>query len=199
MTFFLHPTSVASSENVTIGRNTKIWHFSHVMKNTKIGDDCSFGQNCVIGPNVIIGDRVKVQNNISIYDGLEIEDDVFLGPSMVLTNVINPRSFIKRKHEFKKTLIKRGASIGANATIVCGVNLGAYCFIGAGSVITKDVPDFALVFGNPGKIQGFVSLAGNRLHFDENGHATDDFDGTEYKLVDDLASLISPNPYHGES
>jgi len=195
MSYFVHETSLVSDENVAIGDGTKIWHFNHVMKNTSIGSDCSFGQNCVIGPNVRIGNRVKVQNNISIYEGLTIEDDVFLGPSMVLTNVINPRSFIVRKKEFKNTLIKRGASIGANATVVCGVTIGAYSFVGAGSVITKDVPDFAMVYGNPGKIKGFVSLAGNRLSFDTDGLAIDPFDETKYTLVGERVALISENPY----
>jgi len=195
MGFFIHESSVISDKNVEIGNGTKIWHFSHVMNDTTIGSDCSFGQNCVIGPNVTVGNRVKVQNNVSIYEGLSIEDDVFLGPSIVLTNVINPRSFIIRKKEFKNTMIKRGASIGANATIVCGVTIGAYSLIGAGAVITKDVPDFAVVYGNPGKLKGFVSLAGNHLRFDSDNLAVDTSDNTRYQLLDGRVCLTSPNPY----
>lgn len=169
-------------ENVQIGENTKIWHFCHIMSNTIIGQNCSFGQNCVVGPNVKIGNNVKVQNNISIYEGIEIEDDVFLGPSMVFTNVINPRAFISRKHEFKKTLLKKGCTIGANATIVCGVTIGEYALIGAGAVITKDVKPFALMVGVPAKQIGWVDKAGNRMVFDENGIAIDSFDESKYKL-----------------
>jgi UDP-2-acetamido-3-amino-2,3-dideoxy-glucuronate N-acetyltransferase len=168
--FFVHESSYVD-ENVIIGKKTKIWHFSHILSNTKIGENSSFGQNCVVGPNVIIGNGVKVQNNISIYQGVTIEDDVFLGPSMVFTNVINPRSFILRRKEFKKTLIKRGASIGANATIVCGNTVGSYAFIGAGAVVIKDVPDYALIVGNPSRQIGWISKAGFKLKFDENGEA----------------------------
>ena len=150
-----------------------------------------------MGPHVEIGSGVKVQNNISIYKGVIIEDDVFLGPSMVFTNVINPRSFIERKEEFKNTLLKRGCSIGANATIVCGVTVGAYSFVGAGTVITKDVPDFALVYGTPGRIKGWLSLAGNPLEFDSEGKATDNSDQTQYQLLsNNTVKLISENPYH---
>ncbi len=167
-------------ENVVIGKNTKIWHFNHIMNGTIIGDNCSFGQNCVVGPRVKVGSGVKVQNNISIYEGVEIEDDVFLGPSMVFTNVINPRSFIVRKDEYKKTLVKKGAAIGANVTIVCGVTIGKYAFVGAGTVVNKDVPDFALIVGVPAKQIGWVGIAGNRLIFDKNGFAKDEFG--EYQL-----------------
>ena len=149
--YFVHETAIVD-DNVTIGKNTKIWCFSHILKNTKIGERCNIGQNCVIGANVTLGNGVKVQNNISIYEGVEVEDDVFLGPSMVFTNVINPRAFIERKSEFKKTLMKKGCSVGANSTIVCGVTIGKYSMIGAGSVVSKDVPDFALVYGVPAKI-----------------------------------------------
>ena len=183
--YFVHESSYID-DNVEIGEGTKIWHFCHVLSNTKIGKNCSFGQNCVIGPNAKIGNGVKVQNNISIYDGVEIEDDVFLGPSMVFTNVINPRAFIQRKHEFKKTLIKKGASIGANATIVCGVTIGRYALIGAGAVVNKDVPDFALMVGVPARQIGWVDKAGNRMEFDENGIAIDSFDGNKYKLEDGI-------------
>ncbi|MBF0405885.1 MAG: N-acetyltransferase [Candidatus Riflebacteria bacterium] len=161
--FFVHESSYID-EGVIIGQGTKIWHFSHIMKGSKIGENCNFGQNVVMGPNVTAGNNVKIQNNVSVYDGVELEDDVFCGPSMVFTNVINPRSHILRKHEYKKTLVKRGASIGANATIVCGHTLGRYCFIGAGAVVTKDVPDYALIIGNPGRVAGWVCQCGVRLH-----------------------------------
>lgn len=168
--FFVHESSYID-DNVSIGNNTKIWHFSHILKDTTIGANCSFGQNCVVGPSVTIGNGVKVQNNISIYKGVEIEDDVFLGPSMVFTNVINPRSFIVRRDEFKDTLLKQGCSIGANATIVCGNTIGAYAFIGAGAVVTKDIPDFALVVGNPSRQIGWVSKAGHKLSFNDQNIA----------------------------
>ncbi|HMV79378.1 MAG TPA: acyltransferase [Leptospiraceae bacterium] len=189
MSFFIHETSICD-EGVLIGNGTKVWHFSHILKGSSIGENCSFGQNCVVGPNVKVGNGVKVQNNISIYEGVEVEDDVFLGPSMVFTNVINPRSFIVRKTEFKKTLLKKGCSVGANSTIVCGVTIGRYALIGAGAVVTKDVPDFGMFYGNPGKLQGWVSIAGNRLQF-ENGKAMDSFDGTEYEIRDGLCFQIS--------
>ncbi|WP_299361328.1 acyltransferase [Winogradskyella sp.] len=162
--FFVHKSSYVD-DNVSIGNGTKIWHFSHIMKETIIGENCSFGQNCVVGPSVTIGNGVKVQNNISIYKGVTIEDDVFLGPSMVFTNVINPRSFIVRRDEFKDTLLKKGCSIGANATIVCGNTIGQYAFIGAGAVVIKDIPDFALVVGNPSRQIGWVSISGHKLNF----------------------------------
>jgi UDP-2-acetamido-3-amino-2,3-dideoxy-glucuronate N-acetyltransferase len=190
--FFVHESSYVD-EGCQVGGSTKIWHFCHIMKGTQIGADCSFGQNCVVGPNVKIGNGVKVQNNISIYEGVEVEDHAFLGPSMVFTNVINPRSFIVRRSEFKKTLVKKGASIGANATVVCGITIGAYAFVGAGSVITKDIPDFALVYGSPARIQGWVSKAGNRLEFDTNGFATDKEDNTKYqKLSENHVVLVNP-------
>lgn len=189
LNYFLHETSLVDAD-VQIGDGTKIWHFSHVLSNTRIGENCSFGQNCVVGPNVTMGNGIKVQNNISIYEGVEVEDDVFLGPSMVFTNVINPRSFIVRKEEFKKTLLKKGCSIGANATVVCGVTIGKYALVGAGSVVTKDVKDFEMVYGVPIKHQGWVSKAGNKLTFDEKGFASDDFDGTQYQLKNNKVSLI---------
>lgn len=182
--FFVHDTSVVD-EQVSIGEGTKIWHFSHVLSHTEIGANCSFGQNCVVGPRVKIGNGVKVQNNISVYEGVELEDDVFLGPSMVFTNVINPRSFIVRKEEFKKTLLKKGSSVGANSTIVCGVTIGEYALIGAGSVVTKDVKPFEMVYGVPAVHRGWVSVAGNRLTFDVNGMAIDSFDGSRYQLEND--------------
>ena len=188
-TFYLHPSSYIDND-VVIGDNTKIWHFCHVLSNTKIGKNCSFGQNCVIGPNVKVGDGVKVQNNVSIYEGVEIEDDVFLGPSMVFTNVINPRAFIVRKNEFKKTLLKKGCSIGANATIVCGVTIGRYALIGAGAVVVKDVPDFALMVGVPARQIGWVDKAGNRLEFDKNGIAIDSYDGSKYAIIDGKVERI---------
>ncbi len=190
--FFVHESSYID-DNVDIGEGTKIWHFCHVLPHTKIGKNCSFGQNCVIGPKVKIGDGVKAQNNISIYEGVEIEDDVFLGPSMVFTNVINPRAFIQRKDEFKKTLLKKGCSIGANATIVCGVTIGRYALIGAGAVVNKNVPDFALMIGVPARQIGWVDKAGNRMEFNEEGIAVDSFDGTKYKLENGIVKEIDEN------
>ena len=160
--YFVHESSYID-EPCEIGEGTKIWHFSHIMQNTVIGRHCNIGQNVVISPNVVIGNNVKIQNNVSLYTGVVCEDDVFLGPSCVFTNVINPRSFIERKNEFRKTIVKKGASVGANATIVCGNSIGRYAFIGAGAVVTKDVPDYALVVGNPAKIIGYVCECGNRL------------------------------------
>lgn len=187
--YFLHESSYVD-ENVSIKENTKIWHFSHILSGTCIGKNCSFGQNCVVGPKVKIGDGVKVQNNISIYEGVEIEDDVFLGPSMVFTNVINPRAFIVRKEEFKKTLLKKGCTIGANATIVCGVTIGEYALIGAGAVINKDVKPFALMVGVPSRQIGWVSKAGHRLKFNKKNEAKDEFDGSRYKLLNDEVKEI---------
>ena len=169
---FIHSSSFVD-EAVQIDENTKVWHFSHILKNSIIGKDCSFGQNSVVGPNVKIGNGVKVQNNISIYEGVEIEDDVFLGPSMVFTNVVNPRSFIVRKDEFKKTLLKKGSSVGANATILCGSTIGEYSLIGAGSVVLNDVKPFALMVGVPAKQIGWVSFSGNRLNFDDSNETQD--------------------------
>lgn len=179
--FFIHSSSFAD-DPFQIGEGTKIWHFSHIMKNCKIGKNCNIGQNVVISPNVILGNNNKVQNNVSVYTGVECEDDVFLGPSMVFTNVINPRSAVVRKSEFKKTLILKGASIGANATIICGNNIGRYAFVGAGAVVTKDIGDYALVVGNPSKQIGWVSEYGNKLDFDKNGIAICTESKQEYKL-----------------
>jgi UDP-2-acetamido-3-amino-2,3-dideoxy-glucuronate N-acetyltransferase len=187
--YFAHKSSYID-ENVKIGDNTKIWHFCHILNGSNIGKNCSFGQNCVVGPKVNIGNGVKIQNNISIYEGVEIEDDVFLGPSMVFTNVINPRSFIVRKEEFKKTLLKKGCSIGANATVVCGNIIGEYALIGAGSVVNKDVNPYALMVGVPAKQIGWVSKAGNRLEFDSNGVAIDSFDNSHYKLINNQIIVI---------
>lgn len=160
--YFAHPTAVID-QPCTIGAGTKVWHFSHVMADVQIGENCSLGQNVHVAPSVIIGDRVKIQNNVSLYTGCEIESDVFLGPSCVFTNISNPRSEVKRHHLYEKTLVKRGATIGANATIVCGVTLGNYAFIAAGAVVTKDVPDFALIQGVPGRVSGWMSRHGYRL------------------------------------
>ena len=160
--YFVHESSYVD-DPCEIGEGTRIWHFSHVMSGSKIGSRCNIGQNVVISPEVHIGDNVKIQNNVSIYTGVELEDDVFCGPSMVFTNVVNPRSHVSRKDEYQRTLVKRGASIGANATVVCGHTIGRYAFIGAGAVVTRDVPDFALVVGNPGRIAGWMCLCGIKL------------------------------------
>ena len=157
--YFAHETAVID-EPCVIGAGTKIWHFSHVMRDSRIGARCNIGQNVVVSPRCVIGDNVKIQNNVSIYTGVMIEDDVFCGPSMVFTNVINPRSFIERKDEYRQTLVRRGASIGANATIVCGVTLGRYCVVGAGGVVTRDVPDYAVVYGNPARIRSWICYCG---------------------------------------
>lgn len=167
---YIHPTAIID-DGSTIGEGTKIWHFSHIMGGSRIGKYCVLGQNVFIGSGVVIGNRVKIQNNISVYSGVIIEDDVFLGPSMVFTNVINPRSAIERKDEFKSTLVKRGATIGANATIICGITIGEYAFIGAGAVVTKNVKPYALVMGNPAQQMGWVSEAGHKLHFNNTGIA----------------------------
>ena len=159
--YFVHESSYVD-EGAEIGEGTKVWHFTHIMSGAKVGKKCSIGQNVNIGGKAIIGNGVKIQNNVSLYDDVVIEDDVFCGPSCVFTNVINPRSFIERKHEYKQTLVKKGASIGANATIVCGVTVGEYALIGAGSVVTKDVPPYALVYGNPARVHGTVNVAGDK-------------------------------------
>jgi UDP-2-acetamido-3-amino-2,3-dideoxy-glucuronate N-acetyltransferase len=187
--YFAHESSYVDN-NVTIGDDTKIWHFSHILSGSTIGTHCSFGQNCVIGPKVNIGSGVKVQNNVSIYEGVEIEDDVFLGPSMVFTNVINPRAFIVRKEEFKKTLLKKGCSIGANATIVCGVTIGEYALIGSGSVVNRDIKPYALMVGVPARQIGWVGMSGNTLKFDENNMANDSFDNSKYKIENDNLVVI---------
>ena len=162
---FIHDSSYIDEE-VSIGEGTKIWHFSHILSNSKIGNNCSLGQNVVVGPNVKIGNNVKIQNNVSVYDGVTIEDDVFCGPSCVFTNVINPRSSVSRKEEFRKSNVGKGASIGANATIICGNDLGAYCFIAAGATVTKTVPNFAIMAGTPARRIGWMSKAGSRLESD---------------------------------
>jgi len=187
--YYAHETSVID-DNCSIGEGTKIWHFSHIMSNCKIGEKCSFGQNVVVSPDVILGNNVKVQNNVSIYTGVICEDDVFLGPSMVFTNVINPRSAIIRRDEFKKTLVKKGASIGANATIICGNTIGEYSLIGAGSVVTKEVKPYALVVGNPSKQIGWVSEYGHRLVFDESGIAICPESKEKYQLSNNKVQKI---------
>lgn len=187
--FFAHESSYVD-ENVTIGDDTKIWHFSHILSGSEIGKNCSFGQNCVVGPNVKLGNGIKVQNNISIYEGIEVEDNVFLGPSMVFTNIINPRAFIVRRKEFKKTLLKKGCSIGANATLICGITIGEYALIGSGAVVNKDVKPYALMVGVPARQIGWVSYAGNTLEFDENNEAIDLFDNSKYKIVNDNLEML---------
>ena len=184
---FVHESSYVD-ENVTIGSRTKIWHFSHILSNCDIGEDCSLGQNVVIGPNVSVGSQVKIQNNVSVYEGVKLEDGVFCGPSCVFTNVNNPRSEIVRKDEYRKTIVRRGASIGANATIICGHDLGEYCFIAAGAVITKEVPAYALMVGTPAKRIGWMSKAGGRLGDD----LICPIDGTAYRLTshDKLEEII---------
>ena len=179
--YFAHETAVIDS-NCLIGEGTKIWHFSHIMPDCIIGHDCSIGQNVVISPQVRIGNRVKIQNNVSVYTGVICEDDVFLGPSAVFTNVINPRSAIIRKNEYMATLVKKGATIGANATIVCGITIGLYAFVGAGAVVTKDLPDYALVVGNPARQTGWMSEYGHKLQFNPDGMAVCPESQEQYRL-----------------
>src|SRR6185312_6592873 len=190
MSYFAHPSAIID-ENCAIGDGTKIWHFSHVMSGAVIGRNCNLGQNVVVSPKVILGNNVRVQNNVSIYEGVICEDDVFLGPSMVFTNVINPRSAVSRKHEYQQTLVRKGASIGANATIVCGNEIGEYAFIGAGAVITKPVPAYALIVGNPGKQIGWMSEFGNRLHFDQQGFASCKESGEKYIFENNIVRKIN--------
>lgn len=187
--YYVHETAVID-EGCTIGKGTKIWHFSHIMPNCVIGEDCNLGQNVVVSPQVILGRNVKVQNNVSIYTGVICEDDVFLGPSMVFTNVINPRSAVNRKNEYKETIVEKGASIGANATIVCGNKIGKFALIGAGAVVTKEVKPYALVVGNPSKQIGWVSEYGHRLQFDNQGLALCPESGERYILKDNNISKI---------
>lgn len=179
--FFVHESSFVD-EHVSIGDNTRIWHFSHILPYTTIGMDCSFGQNCVVGPKVNIGNGVKVQNNVSVYEGVDVEDDVFLGPSMVFTNVINPRAFIQRKEEFRKTVLKKGCSVGANATLVCGITIGEYALIGSGAVVNKDVKPYALMVGVPARQIGWVGISGNTLEF-HNNTAEDEF--AQYEIMEE--------------
>lgn len=188
--FFVHESSYVD-DGVEIGAGTKIWHFSHILSNTHIGERCSFGQNVVVGPNVTIGNNVKVQNNVSIYDGVVLEDDVFCGPSMVFTNVINPRSAVPRRDEFRPTIVKRGASIGANATVVCGVTIGEFALVGAGAVVTRDIPDHALVVGVPGRIQGWVCRCGDKIII-AGGKSSCLGCGASYDEIDGQIRCVSP-------
>lgn len=188
--FFAHETAVID-EGAIIGAGTQIWHFSHIMPRAVIGQKCNIGQNVVISPEVVLGNNVKVQNNVSVYTGVICEDDVFLGPSCVFTNVTNPRSAVVRRGQYAKTTVKQGASIGANATIVCGHDIGRFAFIGAGAVVTKTVPDYALVVGNPARHLGWMSEYGHRLEFDDAGIATCPESGQQYKLENDQVSRIS--------
>ena len=188
-TYFAHPTAVID-ENCQIGKDVKIWHFCHIMKGCIIGDFCNLGQNVVVSPDVVLGKGVKVQNNVSIYTGVICEDDVFLGPSMVFTNVINPRSAVNRRNAYLSTRVGKGASIGANATIVCGHDIGAYAFIGAGAVVTKTVPPYALVVGNPARQIGWMSAHGQRLEFNAQGVATCSESGMRYQLQNNTVSPI---------
>ncbi len=187
--FFAHETAVID-QGCRIGKGTKIWHFSHIMPNCVLGENCNIGQNVVISPDVVLGRNVKVQNNVSIYTGVTCDDDVFLGPSMVFTNVINPRSAINRKNEYAKTHVGKGASIGANATIVCGHDIGEYAFIGAGAVVTKNVPPYSLWVGNPAKQMGWISEYGHRLSFDKNGIAICPESKDKYRLQENKVSKI---------
>lgn len=190
MNYFAHETAVID-ENCSIGENTRIWHFSHIMSGSVIGNGCNIGQNVVISPGVVIGNNVKVQNNVSIYTGVTCGDDVFLGPSCVFTNVINPRSAINRKSEYAKTHVGKGATIGANATIVCGHNIGEYAFIGAGSVVTKHIPAYALIVGNPGRLIGWMSEYGHKLQFSSENKAVCPESHQEYELIDNIVKRIS--------
>jgi UDP-2-acetamido-3-amino-2,3-dideoxy-glucuronate N-acetyltransferase len=185
--YYAHPTAIID-EGCDIGEGTKIWHFSHIMPNCKLGPKCNVGQNVVISPEVVLGSNVKVQNNVSIYTGVTCDNDVFLGPSMVFTNVINPRSAVNRKAEYAKTHVGEGASIGANATIVCGHDIGKFAFIGAGAVVTKTVPNYALIIGNPGRQTAWMSEYGHKLEFDNAGKAICKESGQEYKLENNVVS-----------
>jgi len=187
--YLAHETAVID-EGCSIGKGTRIWHFTHVMTGCKIGENCNLGQNVVISPDVVLGNNVKVQNNVSVYTGVICEDDVFLGPSMVFTNVINPRSAIIRKDQYRKTLVEKGASIGANATIICGIAIGRYAFIGAGAVVLSDVAPYELVVGNPARQTGWMSEYGHKLHFDENGLAKCPESGEKYRIKDGSVSKI---------
>jgi UDP-2-acetamido-3-amino-2,3-dideoxy-glucuronate N-acetyltransferase len=189
MDYYAHETAIID-EGCNIGKGTKIWHFSHVMPNCTLGENCNIGQNVVVSPDVILGNNVKVQNNVSLYTGVICEDDVFLGPSMVFTNVVNPRSGVNRRGQYSKTTVKKGASIGANATIVCGHDIGEYAFIGAGAVVTKHVPNYALMVGNPARQIGWMSEYGHRLNFDENGKAVCPESNEEYLLTNGSVKKI---------
>ncbi|MBA9078518.1 MULTISPECIES: acyltransferase [Rufibacter] len=189
--YFAHETAVIDG-GCQIGEGTKIWHFSHIMPDCVIGKRCNIGQNVVVSPGVVLGENVKIQNNVSVYSGVICEDDVFLGPSMVFTNVLNPRSAINRRGEYQKTLVQKGASIGANATVVCGNTIGAYALVGAGAVVTKDVPPYALVYGNPSRQHGWVSEAGHKLQFsNENNIASCPETGEQYRLENNSVTKLS--------
>jgi len=188
--YFAHETAVID-DGCKIGKGTKIWHFTHIMSNCEMGENCNIGQNVVVSPEVVLGNNVKIQNNVSLYTGVICEDDVFLGPSMVFTNIINPRSAIIRKDQYMKTIVKKGASIGANATIVCGHNIGEYAFVGAGAVVTKEVPAYALVVGNPAKQIGWISEYGHRLDFNSEGIAVCIESKEKYKFENGKVSKIS--------
>ena len=187
--FFIHPTSIID-ENCSIGKGTKIWHFSHIMSGASLGNNCNVGQNVVIGCNVVIGNNVRIQNNVSVYEGVVCEDDVFLGPSVVLTNVINPRSAVSRKDQFKPTIIRKGATVGANATIVCGNEIGAFAFIGAGAVVTKNILPYALVVGNPAKQVGWMSEFGHQLDFNDKNIAFCKESGQEYFINNNQVTRV---------
>ena len=187
--YFAHPSAIID-EGCQIGSGSKIWHFSHIMSNCKIGNNCNIGQNVVVSPKVIVGNNVKIQNNVSLYTGVICEDDVFIGPSVVFTNVINPRSAISRQDQYLETIVSKGASIGANATIVCGHNIGKFAFIGAGAVITKNIPDYALFIGNPGFQSGWMSEYGHRLHLDSNGIAICPESNQKYQLFNGNVNRI---------
>jgi UDP-2-acetamido-3-amino-2,3-dideoxy-glucuronate N-acetyltransferase len=189
MSYFAHDTAIID-EGCTIGEGTKIWHFSHIMPDCVIGEGCNIGQNCMISPNVVLGKNVKIQNNVSVYTGVICEDDVFLGPSMVFTNVVNPRSGVNRRGQYTETVVRKGASIGANATIVCGHDIGEFAFIGAGAVVTKEVPAYALVVGNPAKQIGWMSEFGHRLQFDDKGIAVCPESKESYKLENNRVHKI---------
>jgi UDP-2-acetamido-3-amino-2,3-dideoxy-glucuronate N-acetyltransferase len=189
MAYFSHSSAIIDND-CQIGEGTKIWHFSHIMSGCVIGNNCNIGQNVVVSPKVTLGNNVRVQNNVSIYEGVTCEDDVFLGPSMVFTNVFNPRSAVSRKHEYMQTLVKKGASIGANATIVCGNEIGEYAFIGAGAVVTKPVKAYALVIGNPARQTGWMSEYGHKLNFDQAGEAVCKESGEKYKLESGIVTKL---------
>ena len=188
--YFVHESSYVD-EGAVIGKGTKIWHFSHVMGKVVMGENCNLGQNVVISPDVVFGNNVKVQNNVSVYTGVVCEDDVFLGPSMVFTNVMNPRSAVNRKNEYKKTIVKKGATIGANATIVCGINIGEYAFIGAGTVVIREVKPYAMLVGNPARQIGWMSEQGEKLKFDNEGKATCSLSGDQYVLNNNTVNKVS--------
>ena len=188
--YFAHPTAIID-EGCEIGEGTRIWHFSHLMPGCKIGRNCNLGQNVVVSPDVVLGNNVKVQNNVSIYPGVTCDDDVFLGPSMVFTNVINPRSAVNRRSQYTKTHVGKGATIGANATIVCGHDIGKFAFIGAGAVVTRAVPDYALVVGNPSRQTGWMSEFGHRLSFDKDGNATCPESGHQYRLENNTVKRVT--------